>query len=47
VLGVRFGSHPEFKKLDEKEIDRERGQSKQTLEDIGSFAYPYVFPEHS
>jgi peptidoglycan/xylan/chitin deacetylase (PgdA/CDA1 family) len=56
TLDIRFGSHtvshPELEKLDEKEIDREVGQSKQTLEDklgvpIKSFAYPYAFPEHN
>jgi peptidoglycan/xylan/chitin deacetylase (PgdA/CDA1 family) len=56
TLGIRFGSHtvshPELEKLDEKQIDLEVGQSKQTLEDklgvpIKSFAYPYAFPEHN
>lgn len=56
TLGIRFGSHtvnhPELERLDEKQIDREVGQSKQTLEDkfgvpIKSFAYPYAFPEHN
>jgi peptidoglycan/xylan/chitin deacetylase (PgdA/CDA1 family) len=56
TLGIRFGSHtvnhPDLEKLDEKQIDREVGQSKQTLEDklgvpIKSFAYPYAFPEHN
>lgn len=56
TLGIRFGSHtvnhPDLEKLDEEQIDREVGQSKQTLEDklgvpIKSFAYPYAFPEHS
>jgi peptidoglycan/xylan/chitin deacetylase (PgdA/CDA1 family) len=55
ALGIRFGSHtvshPELDKLDAKQLDREVGQSKQTLEDklgtsIESFAYPYAFPEH-
>jgi len=54
--GIRFGSHtvnhPELEKLGEKQIGREVGQSKQTLEDklglpIKSFAYPYAFPEHN
>jgi peptidoglycan/xylan/chitin deacetylase (PgdA/CDA1 family) len=54
--GIRFGSHtvnhPELEKLNEKQIEREVGQSKQTLEDklgvpIKSFAYPYAFPEHN
>src|SRR5664279_6551849 len=56
TVGIRFGSHtvnhPELEKLDETQIDREVGQSKQTLEDkLGvpskSFAYPYAFPEHN
>jgi peptidoglycan/xylan/chitin deacetylase (PgdA/CDA1 family) len=56
ALGIRFGSHtvnhPELDKLDAKQLDREVGQSKQTLEDklgapIKSFAYPYAFPEHN
>jgi peptidoglycan/xylan/chitin deacetylase (PgdA/CDA1 family) len=54
--GIRFGSHtinhPELEKLNEKQIEREVGESKQTLEDnlgvsIKSFAYPYAFPEHN
>jgi peptidoglycan/xylan/chitin deacetylase (PgdA/CDA1 family) len=56
TLGIRFGSHtvnhPELEKLDEKQIGREVGQSKQILEDklgvpVKSFAYPYAFPEHN
>jgi peptidoglycan/xylan/chitin deacetylase (PgdA/CDA1 family) len=56
TLGIRFGSHtvnhPELEKLDEKRIDWEVVQSKQTLEDklgapVKSFAYPYAFPEHN
>src|SRR5437899_2957779 len=56
TLGIRFGAHtvnhPELEMLDEEQIDREVGQSKQTLEDklgvsIKSFAYPYAFPEHN
>jgi peptidoglycan/xylan/chitin deacetylase (PgdA/CDA1 family) len=54
--GMRFGSHtvshPELEKLGIKQVDREVGQSKQTLEDelgvpIKTFAYPYAFPEHN
>ena len=56
TFGIRFGSHtvnhPDLEKLDGEQIDREVGQSKQTLEDklgvpIKSFAYPYAFPEHN
>jgi peptidoglycan/xylan/chitin deacetylase (PgdA/CDA1 family) len=56
MLGIQFGSHtvshPELEKLDENQIEREVGQSKQTLEyklgvPIKSFAYPYAFPEHN
>lgn len=56
TLGIRFGSHtvshPELDRLDEKQIEREVGESKQTLEDklgapVESFAYPYAFPENN
>jgi peptidoglycan/xylan/chitin deacetylase (PgdA/CDA1 family) len=56
MLGIQFGSHTvshlELEKLSENQIEREVGQSKQTLEDklgvpIKSFAYPYAFPEHN
>lgn len=54
--GVRFGSHTvnhlELENLEEKEVERELSQSKQTLEDklgvpVHSFAYPYAFPQHN
>lgn len=53
--GIHFGSHTvshgELKFMDFPQIDYEVGQSKRTLEEklgsaIGSFAYPYAFPEH-
>jgi peptidoglycan/xylan/chitin deacetylase (PgdA/CDA1 family) len=56
ALGIRFGSHtvshPELDRLDEEQIEREVGESKETLEDklgvpVESFAYPYAFPENN
>ncbi len=43
-------THPELRNLSDHEIDREVGESKQTIEDklgaaVVSFAYPYAFPE--
>ncbi len=52
--GIEFGSHtvshPDLRSLGPEEIDYEVGYSKETIEDhlgaaVGSFAYPFSFPE--
>jgi len=53
-LGVQIGSHtvshPQLHQVSLKDVKRELGESKQTIEDqlgksITSFSYPYAFPE--
>ena len=56
TLGIRFGSHtvshPELDRLDEKQIEREVGESKQTLEDklgapVSRLRTPTPFQRHN
>jgi len=53
-LGFRFGSHtithPNLKSLNWDQIEREIGESRETIEErigsrVESFSYPYAFPE--
>ncbi len=50
LFGSHTASHPELKRLKEKEIEGELKQSKEVIEDrigapVESFSYPYAFPE--